>query len=138
LVLGLLLQGIASWLNSSFLEEFLADNLITLLLALLAINATTLSVILTKLQEIVEEHQADFSRTIRAMKRSIIEQIALVSLASIALVLKESTVVQALWGSSDFVLNVMLIAVFICALHILYDTANGVFVILHGPEPGSV
>jgi hypothetical protein len=132
---GSLLVGIvATWIsyqvNSTSLEEFLRGNLITLLIALLAINTTTISVIMTKLREITDKTKVNFAETIHAMRTSITEQLILVILA---------IVLQILTGSKSLVINfpdlpaivlVLMTAVFVYAIHVLYDTANSIFVIL--------
>lgn len=134
LVVGLLLHGLSVWLRSDFLGDFLTENLIILLFALLAINTTTISVIMTKLRDITGKSRVGFGRTTKAMKNSILEQLVLIVVAAVALVVKESDVISAWWGSSGFVLNVILVAVFVWAVHVLYDTANGIFVILEYEE----
>ena len=63
LVIGLLATLLAEWLQSDFISTFLSENLITLLIALVAINTTTLSVVLTKIREISDQLGGDFSRT---------------------------------------------------------------------------
>lgn len=134
IVVGVLIHSVSVGLQSDFLEGFLEENLVTLLFALLAINTTTMSVILTKLRDIANGSEAKFARTMRAMRRSVIEQLVLIIVAGMTLVAKNSGVVCGLWACFPFILNVILIAVFAWALHVLYDTANGVFVILRHEE----
>jgi hypothetical protein len=55
LLSGLIVNFLVSWLKSNFISEFLTHNLITLLIALVAINTTTLSVVLTKIREIMDK-----------------------------------------------------------------------------------
>lgn len=130
LVIGYAVIGASSWLESSFLRDWLKRDLITLLVALLAINTTTSSVIMTKLKEIAEKTGADFGRTISQLKHSIVEQIAYVVVAVIILILAGSQKVLALHNSAEFVLTGALAAVFVAAIHNLSDTANSIFVIL--------
>ncbi|MCG6480726.1 hypothetical protein K6U43_13975, partial [Vibrio parahaemolyticus] len=51
---GFLAELANSWLGSEFLHKFLAQNLVTILIALLAINATTMGIVLTKIREMVD------------------------------------------------------------------------------------
>jgi len=128
---SIVLVVISNWLESSFLEEFLFGDLIILLLALLAINTTTSSVIMAKLKEISEKHgRKHFTATIDALKGSLYEQVVYIGLALILLVLGKS---ELLIGISDLfkpAFLVMLTTVFVGSIYVLYDTANSIFVIL--------
>jgi hypothetical protein len=130
LIIGLIVTLLTGWLKSDYISDFLSKNLITLLIALVAINTTTLSVVLTKIREISDKLGGDFSRTAKEMKISIAEQVILVILAFIVEVLGTSSLIIANFPHITFISNVVLIAVFSYALYILYDTANSVFVIL--------
>jgi len=79
IVVGASINGISLLIKSDFLCKFLDQNLILLLVAILAINTTTISVILSKMREIADKNPGvDFGRTIRAMKHSTLEHIYLV------------------------------------------------------------
>ncbi len=133
-LVGLVVQWGSMKLRSNFLEVFLGGNLVTLLLALLAINTTTMSIIMTKLRDISGGNHGNFGRTINAMRESIIEQVGLIVCAIVILILKTSASLQS--QALIFLANTVLIAIFIYAIQILYDTANGVFVILHYEDQG--
>ncbi len=127
-LIGIGVQWGSAKLQSDFLGTFLDGNLVTLLLALLAINTTTMSVIMTKLRDIADGNHGNFGRTIDAMRESIIEQVVLIVCAIAVLILKTSASLQS--RTLSFLANTVLIAIFFYAIQILYDTANGVFVIL--------
>jgi hypothetical protein len=130
IVLGVLTRFLCSLIESDFLVPFLSNNLITLLIALLAINTTTGSVVMTKLREIIERHGGDFSATLGQLKLSIVEQLVFIVLAILFLVLLGS---KPIITSNLYVKPLLesgLIAVFIASIHNLYDTANSIFVIL--------
>jgi len=77
IVCGLLLVWFSNLVGSNFLSQFLENNLIMLLIALLAINITTMSVVMVKLREISDSNnKIRFPRTIKEMKISFYEQIA--------------------------------------------------------------
>lgn len=130
LLIGLLFTALTEWLKSDFILKFLSTNLITLLIALIAINTTTLGVVLTKIREISDRFGGDFSKTANEMKLSIVEQVVLVIVTVITQVLNESTIINASFPIINFISSVILISVFSYAVYILYDTANSVFVIL--------
>ncbi|MFA6174799.1 MAG: hypothetical protein WC334_05905 [Kiritimatiellales bacterium] len=134
LVMGFAINGLASLIGSNFLSLFLDQNLILLLVALFAINTTTASVILTKMREIADKHpNVDFQTTRKEMKTSSFEQVALILLAVLIGVLKSSPWMADHIPHLEFILNSVLVGIFFYAVHILYDTAKGVYVILdHG------
>ena len=125
--------ALSHWLKSPYLASFLDTNLILLLVALLAINTTTVSVIMTKLRELSKK-PSDFARTTASLKVSIIEQVILIVISVVFLMLKNSQVVVARLPHSNLVFEVALLAVFCYAIHVLYDTAMGVFVLIRFEE----
>lgn len=130
IVIALVITGFSKWIESDFLNKYLDENLITLLIALLAINTTTSSVVMTKLKEIADETGGNFSNTIVQLKHSIYEQIIYIIIAVIVLVLSGSKKVVSIHAYSDFILDVLLVAVFSAAMYTLFDTAKSIFVIL--------
>jgi len=131
LLLSLVINGLSYGLKSSFLPNFIDGNLITILLALMAINSTTNSVILTKLKDILKDNpKIDFTNSKREMRVSILEQLALTIVAIIGLILKKSDVLKQAIPHRDFYSDLLLVAVLCYSIHVLYDTANAVFVIL--------
>jgi hypothetical protein len=132
LVVGFLFVGISYLLDSDYLSYFLKENLVILLVALLAINTTTSSVVMTKLKEIAEKDAlANFNSTIAALRLSIYEQIAYVGLAVFFSILAESTIVVNAWSYAPLVILTLLSSIFIAALAALFDTAKSIFVILN-------
>ena len=122
--------------NSDFLSGFLSQNLVTLLIALVAINTTTLSVVLTKVREISDKLGGNFNRTAKEMKISIIEQVVLIVIAIIIQIIRASKILQVQFSSINFIADVILVAILSYALYILYDTANSIFVILEFKDSG--
>ncbi len=55
IVVGYLLTQLQLFLRSLYLINFLKQNLITLLVALIAINSATLSILLTKIRELIDK-----------------------------------------------------------------------------------
>lgn len=131
LVISAIVQTVSAWLQSNFIETFMKENLITLLLTLMAINTTTISVIMTKLREISDDSGIDFSQTIKAMKESITEQVVLLIIAVIVLIVQSSTMLASVWNGINNVTTIILITTFLYAVQVLYDTAQGIFVIAH-------
>jgi hypothetical protein len=133
IVCGLLLTWFSNLVESNFLYQFLENNLIMLLIALLAINITTMSVVMVKLREISDSNNnIRFPRTIKEMKISFYEQIALVVVGLLAQILCKSDLVLKVCTRQDIKLCVSVIpaVVLIYAIMILWDTGRSIFVIL--------
>lgn len=117
-------------LESEFINHFLRDNVITLLVALLAINLTTIGIVLSKIRDILElNNGSNFLNTRREMLLSVKEQIALIIVASILLVVRYSNAYEKLQIDNIFI-DTALLSTFIYAILILYDTAKSVFIII--------
>lgn len=120
---------VSSLLGSNFIYGFLDTNLVTLLVALAAINTTTLGVVMTKLREVSLSYHVDFARTIHDMRVSVKEQIILIAGSLVVQIAASSPLVPSEIIYQQ-VVNILLIAVFIYALYLLYETANMIFVVL--------
>ena len=131
LVLGAAINSFSLWLKSPFICKFLEENLILLLVAILAINTTTISVILTKMREIADKNPvADFIRTRKSMKQSTLEHLCLICIAATIQIIKGSPIICTSFAYAGFILDSLLIAVFIHSIQIVYDTAQSVYMIL--------
>lgn len=129
---GYVCQIAQSMGQSQYLNEFLKGNLITLLVALLAINSATMGIVLTKIRDLIDkkgEGSEHFQSTKSQMLLSIKEQIALIVLAVIMLTV----------GGSNFINQnpdlksgywVLISAIFVYAMVVLYDTAKSVIIII--------
>lgn len=137
LVIATTLVTLSKAIESSFIFEFIKSNLITILIALLAINTTTGSVVMTKLKDISDKNNIDFSSTIGELKSSIIEQMVFIILGILLLVLVGSTKVLAMYEYMNEILYILLVSVFIGSLYNLYDTASSIFIILKHENGGN-
>jgi hypothetical protein len=114
-------------LKSDFVCRFLEDDLLTIILALFAINITTISVILSKLYELAKIGKLDFSRVINDLRISIIEQISITVLSFILLILSKSSILITKWKDADSFFQISLIALFSYVIWILFSTGEGIF-----------
>jgi hypothetical protein len=128
-VIALFLKFVSFQVGSDFLDTFLQDNLIVLLPALLAINVTTLSIMLTKINDLKKAYkQVSFKNVIDGMKQSVLEQVLLIVLSVVILILRSSKNISFL--SSQDGQNILGIVLIVCAsaaLHTVIDTANALF-----------
>jgi len=129
--IGFLAQVLQSSLSTNYLNNFLSQNLITILIALLAINSATLGIVLTKIRDLVEKHgNAEcFNTTKQHMILSIKEQIALIIFAVIFLTIVSSSVITD-YTNLKMLIDATIVSVFSYALFVLYDTAKGVLIII--------
>ena len=129
IVISIIISLIGKGLESEFLFTYLQQNIIGLLLTLLAINTATLGLIASKIQDIVVKYtKMDFSITIKEMKKSLLEQIILIVVSIITLLLMDSAKIT--YEFKDIIGNTILTTVLIYAVNILWDTGKGVFVII--------
>ena len=128
---GFLAQVFQSSLETNYLNVFLSENLITILIALLAINSTTLGIVLTKIRDLVEKHGNAhcFNTTKQQMILSIREQVALIVFAIIFLTIVSSPLINS-YGNLMIFFDSTVIALFTYAIFVLYDTAKGVLIII--------
>ena len=129
ILVSVVVRTISTWLESDFFEKFLERDLVTILLALLAINLTTISVIMAKMQELAGKGKLDYSNVIEEMRISIKEQVALIIVASLLLIVKNSDLVTVTFVDANKLIQTLLITVFSCAIWILYSTGEGIFII---------
>lgn len=130
-----LAQIIFDAIGSNYVFEFLKLNIINLQIGLLAINAATIGIVLTKLRDIADKGAplSKFNSVRKEMLLSIREQVALITAALIILSL--STAHKLPMGLNINFFRVLLTACFVYSLLILYDTARSVFVVLdRSPE----
>lgn len=130
--IGFLSEMLSIWLKTTYLVEFFSENLITILVALLAVNAATMGIVLTKIRDLIDRKNSGseyFSDTRQQMLLSVKEQVALIILAIIVLLLKSSPLVSGIENISLLV-NSVVTGIFAYALIVLYDTAKGVLIIV--------
>lgn len=131
IVLGIIIVFISDLLESHFLTNFLKNNLLLILIALMAINTTTISVLMTKLKDIFDKYGGDFKYTIKELKISLIEQVSLIIISVLVFTLEDSAWLENIYSLHCFTFDVLIYAIFFYAIYILYDTANTIFVLLH-------
>ncbi len=129
--IGFIFQVLQGALSTAYLNSYLAQNLITILIALLAINSATLGIVLTKIRDLVERHgNAEcFNSTKEHMILSIKEQIALIIFAITFLTIVSSEVIAS-YENLKMLFDAIVVAIFSYALFVLYDTAKGVLIII--------
>lgn len=129
LIISIIITFLGVKLESKFLFKYLQENIIGLLITLLAINTATLGLIASKIQDIVVKHpKMDFSETTKQMKISLLEQIILIITSILCLLLMDS--VKISFDFKNHIGNVLLVSILIYAINILWDTGKGVFVII--------
>jgi hypothetical protein len=131
LSIGFLAELFNVWLATDFLQRFFEINLITILVALLAVNAATMGIVLTKIRDLIDKNGGSefFQKTRKNMLLSVKEQIGLIILATLVLSVKTSPIVAGV-ENLPLLLNAIVTGIFAYALLVLYDTAKGVLIIV--------
>lgn len=127
---GCIAQLLLHQVQSDAIFTFLKSNITNIQIALLAINAATLGIVLTKIRELMDKtnQQAAFESTKHEMLLSIKEQMWLIG-TSLLIIAMESAKASP-FGLSTEVWQAGLIASFVYSMVVLYDTAKSVFVLL--------
>jgi hypothetical protein len=128
---GFVAELLNGWLQATFLHVFFESNLVTILVALLAVNAATMGIVLTKMRDLIDKNgNGDaFNKTKKNMLLSIKEQIGLIILATIILSIKSSPAIQSV-QNMPLLFNSIITGIFVYALLVLYDTAKGVLIVV--------
>lgn len=135
-------QFAQGFLGSAYMDTFIKNSLINLLVALLAVNSATMGIVLTKIRDLIDRKgngSGAFENTKRQMLLAVREQIALIIVGLLVLVLADSKYVLA--GSSVHTfLQTVLCGVFVYAIIVLYDTAKSVIIIIDydATPPGGI
>lgn len=133
---GFICQLAQDWLGTQYFNDFLRQNLINILIALLAVNSATMGIVLTKIRELIEKHgHGDaFKQTRAQFLLSIKEQVALIAAAILLLTISQSKYLKDIPNINLF-FGSMVAAIFVYSMMILYDTAKGVLIIIDYNEP---
>lgn len=132
LALGFLSQLAQRALQTDYLNLFLSSNLLTLLIALLAINSATMGIVLTKIRGLIETgggSASTFKSTKAQMVLSVREQIGLIVVAIGALTVASSPLLPQS-DTLELAIESVVVGVFVYSLLVLYDTAIGVLIIV--------
>lgn len=119
----------AYFVQSKSLFLYLSNNIVGLLLTLLAINTATSGLIASKMQDLVSTFPTfNFQDSIKQMKISLLEQIVLILGSVIILIMQGSQVLK--FPHKDFTLDVLLVTIMVYSIAILWDTGKAVFVVI--------
>lgn len=128
IMVGLLIQVLTDYIHSNYLMEFYENNLVTILISLLAINSATMSIVLSKVRELID-NGGSFDRTKKEMQKSILQQIVTIVISLMVLVLLDTRLILEI-DKLSLGLKATLHACFIFALINLYDNAKTTFIII--------
>lgn len=116
-------------LGTVFFTKFMEENLITIMIALMAINSSTLSIILSKISEL-STIEDDFKKTKESMMRSIKEEFIMLFMTVFTLAFKSSPTLFPECVEKEFVFGSLLLVLFIWMIHVLWDISKSVFSII--------
>lgn len=132
LIIALLANGFLYLIDSNYVVDFLSKNLLTIQLGVFAINIAIISLILSKISELRKKND-DFDHRfiISSLKESLLEQIILIICGFVFISFLQSNTLKSCsyYDILMFVIESILIAIFINVIQILYDTGNGIFIL---------
>jgi len=129
LVISLIVVLVSQAIDSKSVFVYLEENIIGLLLTLLAINIASSGLIAAKIQDIlVEFPEFDFSESLKEMKISLFEQVVLLIVCIISLILSDSSLID--FEHKSTLSNTILFSILVYAINILWDTGQAVFIII--------
>lgn len=114
--------------------NYLFDNLITIQLTLLAINTATIGVVVSKLQDVkIRYKELDVKPIMESLLGSLKEQVFLIAVAIGIIILIDSDITSKFkyTSSSDFVLETIMITIFVNSVQVLWDTGKSIFVLIN-------
>lgn len=120
-------------MGTEYLLNYLKSDLTTIQLGLLAINTTTCGLIVSKLQEIRDKYpNLIIKPIIKQLLASLKEQVILIIIGVITLLILSSELVKNLTYCEyfTFILETILITVFVNSIQVLWDTGKAVFIII--------
>lgn len=125
--ISMLLYWLEKILHSGYMYEFLKNNIITMLVTLLAINTATSTVLLAKLEDINKSYGGEImGEAVKEIRISFAEQIGLIVTAIIVLIVDNSCLLKQYQYIND-VVTVLLIMIFVYAIYILRDTGLAIY-----------
>ena len=131
LAIAFVLNILSSSIESSFFSSFLNENVIIILVTLLAINTATSGLIISKLHELSEKNGANFDNSYNSLKNSLKEQIIIIIVCSVSLILRNSKLLETQIPFHYLIFDTIILATFIYSLDILYDTGKSIFLIVN-------
>jgi len=131
LLISIILYEFQKFTKSDYILQFLSNNLITIIVALLAINTTTLGIVFSKINDIpinTTEAEDSLKNASGQMKNSIYEQLILVLLSIILFTLFNAQFINCT-TYLKIGIDIFCIAIFVYDLILLYDTSKSIFII---------
>lgn len=128
ILISIVLVWLSKFLNSEYLSEFLRENIVVIVITLLAINTATYGFLVSKIDEMSEGNDGSFfDDAIKQIRKSLKIQLILIAAAVFTLILANSEDVILHFNFHKEFFDGILTFIFILALDILRDTGFAVF-----------
>lgn len=125
--------AVTHFIKSTVVSDLLIPNLVTIVIALLAISVQTTAVIAVKLRELADKHGCQFKATITEFRVALYEQSVLVMAALALSTLSKSPSTE----NSLLVVEVGAFFIIFAAIHIFMDTSIGLLFALFPEDESS-
>lgn len=128
IIISLIITLLSYYLESSFFRVFLDENIILLLITLLAINTATYGFVLSKISDLELKHdKADFAEAKNQIKRSLKIQFGLIMSAIVVQIISTSNIFTTESTLLICTFEFLLVFIFVFALDLLRDTGFAIF-----------
>ena len=131
LFLSFVANILSKYLESDFIGKFLRENLVLLVITLLAINTATCGLLITNIKESAGDKIHHFKETFDEIKFSLIEQIYLIVFSVVILILDSSSLLKNVIPYHSLVFDTLLGGAFIYSIDLLRDTGLSIFKTIH-------
>lgn len=118
IVFGAIVAGVSNAIESDYLKDFLAKELLSIIITLLAINVASSAFLISKLDDVRSRYKLSFLETVKSIKLSIIEQLALI-VTTILLGILDDSIID--FECKSFMVFSLRTSVLIITLQILWD-----------------
>ena len=128
ILISLLLVVTSIFLESEFLFEFLKNDIILVLVTLLAINTATYGFLVSRIDDISKSVKGEFfENSIKEVKKSLLAQVRLIGISIVLSVIADSQLIIDVCVCMKHILNFGFIIIFVIAMDILRDTGLSIF-----------
>ena len=113
-------------LESDYLSQFLFENIVIILITLLAINTATYGFLISRLDDVTKDKTV-FNDAIDEIKKSLLIQFILIGIAIVVSVLESSSVLKPMISYHREVFDFCIVFVFVFSIDLLRDTGFSIF-----------
>lgn len=121
MLIGFFLIAISNFLKSSYINDFLSDNLFLICIAIFSVHASSSVILISQLNILDKSAKIDFSPTLKSIKNSFIEEGLIIFFIIIASIINKSSLEFASKEAVKMGIAFIQISLVFTQLWIIYD-----------------